>query len=80
MRYHLFFESQGDAVRASDEVRHLFAVYLGDKLSRGKRPWPVTCELDGFVAGLDQVKANTELFEQLSQRHNGEFDGWEASV
>jgi hypothetical protein len=45
--------------------------------SRGQ--WSIVCQVTA-VTSPDFVRSSDDFFQDLADRNNAEFDGWEASV
>ncbi len=41
--------------------------------------WSVVCERD-LVLDPDTIRENTNFFDEIATKHNGEYDGWEAAI
>ena len=77
--YYLYFEDQTDAHDAAGEAQsRAFEtdVQQVDDLAQ----WSLRCERHDYVLSLDDVRDNTDFFEDLADRLVGDFDGWEASL
>jgi hypothetical protein len=42
--------------------------------------WLMLAQRHGAIVSADFVRAATDLFEEIAERHDGEYDGWEASA
>jgi len=79
--YYLYFKQQSQAVAASEEAAARgFSVEVREPLPDYPEDWALVCELHDHVLGLEEVRDNTDMFEDLASAHNGVFDGWEASA
>lgn len=79
--YYLYFPTEGAATEAAAEAAAAgFQTDVRTPLPERSDEWALVCELHDHVLGLDDVRQNTDRFEDLAARHAGEYDGWEASV
>jgi hypothetical protein len=79
VRYFLYFEHERDARAAADEIGG--ADYdVSVTAPGGDEPkWSVVGQ--GYrVIGADTVAGFRAFFEQVAERHHGEYDGWEPAA
>jgi hypothetical protein len=79
VRHFLYFEHERDARAAADEIGE--ADYdVSVTAPGGDEPnWAVVGQ--GYrVIGADTVAGFRAFFEQVAERHHGEYDGWEPAA
>jgi hypothetical protein len=79
VRHFLYFEHERDARAAADEIGD--ADYdVSVTAPGGDEPkWAVVGQ--GYrVIGADTVAGFRAFFEQVAERHHGEYDGWEPAA
>jgi hypothetical protein len=75
-RFYLDFPTQAAARAAAREAPRSYSVTLGKSASKN----PYIVRLTGtIVVTLDSIGRREVALETIARRHNGVFDGWEAS-
>jgi hypothetical protein len=79
VRHFLFFEHERDARAAADEIAE--ADYDVSVIAPGDDEPSWTVVGQGYrVIGADTVAGFRAYFEHVSERHRGEYDGWEPAA
>jgi hypothetical protein len=79
--YYLYFPSEARAAEAGDEAkRRLFEVEVGEPGPEQPQTWSLICQRHNFLLDLEAVRVNGDFFDELALRHQGDYDGWEASI
>ncbi len=79
--YYLYFRGTEAARAAADEASSRgFDTEVREPHPEDPDMWALICERHDYVLDLDTVRMNTDEFEDLAERHGGDYDGWEASV
>lgn len=77
--YYLYFDGETEARAAGDEATAGgFEVDVRAPDASGQ--WAVVCERHNYVLEPEVVRDNSDFFDAIAERHQGEYDGWEASV
>jgi hypothetical protein len=56
-----------------------FVAAVREPLPNFPGQWSVICEINA-VTSPDFVRSSDDFFQELADRHDAEYDGWEASV
>jgi hypothetical protein len=76
-----YFPSAERASEASEELgAHGWVSQVSDPVPQYPDQWCVRSEQPKAVLSPDFVRESTDLFEGVAARHDGEYDGWEASI
>ena len=79
--YFLYFASGDVAEAAAQEGRTAgYACAVRDPLPEYPGQWSVVCERSDAILSPDGVIAADNLFQEIADRLEGEFDGWEAAA
>jgi Regulator of ribonuclease activity B len=79
VRHFLYFEHERDARAAADEIAEADYDVSVTAPEEDEPNWLVVGQ--GYrVIGADTVAGFREFFEQVSERHHGEYDGWEPAA
>jgi regulator of RNase E activity RraB len=79
--YYLYFEHPDRAAAAATDAAGLgFDTEIREPTAGTSDSWTLVCERHDYMLTLDAVRENTDSFEEIAARHEGDFDGWEASV
>ena len=78
--YFLYFPTMAQAEAAAQEASARGWLTDVREPSGGIDTWSLKCESYGVVLEPQFVRETTDYFEALAQRHDGEYDGWEAST
>jgi hypothetical protein len=79
--YYLYFGSPDVANSGAQEARAAgYACNVGDPLPEYPGQWSLICERHDVVLDIDGVRSADDLFQGIADRHEGDFDGWEAAV
>jgi len=71
-------EAVARAMATEAEARE-FSAAVREPLPQYPGQWSVVCETHA-VTSPDFVRESDDFFQELADRHGGEYDGWEASV
>lgn len=79
--HYLYFASPEAATAASHEAQERgFDAEVREPLPDYPGQWSLVCGRHRVVVDPATVREHCDLFEELAERHEGEYDGWEASV
>jgi Regulator of ribonuclease activity B len=79
--YYLYFATKEAATAAGEEGRAAgYACEVRDPLPQYPDQWSVVCERPDALLDPSGVIAADDLFQGIADRHDGEFDGWEAAA
>jgi hypothetical protein len=79
--YYLYFTSPEAAESGAVEGRDAgYACEVRDPLPEYPGQWSLVCERQDAVLDIDGVRNADDLFQGIADRHDGDFDGWEAAV
>jgi hypothetical protein len=79
--YYLYFASQEPAETGAVDGRAAgYTCEVRDPLPEYPDQWRLVCERSNAVLDIPAVRNADDVFQDIADRHQGEFDGWEASV
>ena len=78
VRVHLYFPSEAEAEAAGEELTEAGYDVVAFESAGEEEPWHIRAARDLRV-DRDNVAGFRSHFEDLAERHGGEFDGWEAA-
>jgi regulator of RNase E activity RraB len=79
--YYLYFANEDAAIQAALEAsRRSFHVTINEPSPEDPSQWSVISEGHDIVIDPATVLANGDFFDDLADRLDGDYDGWEASV
>lgn len=79
--YYLYFGSQDAAEAGAVDGRAAgYACRVRDPLPAYPDQWALICERQDAVLDIVGVRNADDLFQGIADRHQGEFDGWEAAL
>ena len=77
VRVNLLFPSEGQAEAAGEELREAGYDVVAFEAA-GEEPWAIRATRE-LQLDRDNVVGFRRRFDELAERHGGEFDGWEAA-
>lgn len=79
--YYLYFADRVSAMAGAEEARAAaYTCEVRDPLSEQPDQWSLVCERSDAVLDPGGVIAADNLFQDIADRLEGEFDGWEAAA
>ena len=79
--HYLYFTDAASAEAAAADARvNGFDSRVNEPLPEATGHWGLVCEKHGVVTDALTVRGTTDFFDGIAERHQGEYDGWEASV
>jgi hypothetical protein len=79
--YYLYYASQEPAEAGAVDGRAAgYTCEVRDPLPEYPDQWRLVCERSNAVLDIPAVRNADDVFQDIADRHQGEFDGWEASV
>jgi hypothetical protein len=79
--YYLYFGSQAAAEAGAVDGRGAgYTCTVRDPLPEYPDQWSLVCERQDAVLDIGGVRAADDLFQGIADRHQGDFDGWEAAL
>ena len=79
--YYLYFGSRDVAEAGAVEARAVgYSCQVREPLPAYPDQWALVCERQDAVLNPAGVRQADDLFQGIADRHQGEFDGWEAAV
>ncbi|MFW2381318.1 MAG: ribonuclease E inhibitor RraB [Acidimicrobiales bacterium] len=81
--HYMYFSDDQAARTAAAEITSPFSATITEAAVESSAPmskWLMLCEAHDYTLSPENVRTDTDFFEALASRCNGDYDGWEASV